>query len=296
MLGINNFTIQETVVLLHTSVSVVFSFLKCKRSTVSRSADDFYYDGDEQYYSENDDDDDVSENSCNTSLPSSVAQFKEIKTEASDEEEELIDSSKSQAKGPSCPICVDRHFRGINKLVRHMRSHTQQKPYCCPVCSVTFSQTYHLLRHMRKQHDAGEHVCSLCGITLGSELIQTDLKNPHCPLCLHSLQTHTKEKPFTCSLCTMTFSQGYHMTRHMKVQHGAGMFVCPRCGEDLASAAELQNHKRMHPPDPVLKIKVQNTRRSTESLYLCYQFRKFCPKFRGNLPESAYLSDSLTFV
>ncbi|XP_055079713.1 zinc finger protein 850-like [Periophthalmus magnuspinnatus] len=162
---------------------------KCKRSTVSRSADDFYYDGDEQYYSENDDDDDVSENSCNTSLPSSVAQFKEIKTEASDEEEELIDSSKSQAKGPSCPICVDRHFRGINKLVRHMRSHTQQKPYCCPVCSVTFSQTYHLLRHMRKQHDAGEHVCSLCGITLGSATELQEHKKRHpaepvpCPLC-----------------------------------------------------------------------------------------------------------------
>ncbi|KAJ0050971.1 hypothetical protein NL108_011344 [Boleophthalmus pectinirostris] len=159
-----------------------------KRNSISRSAADFYYDGDEQYYSDSAGND-VSENSCNSSLPSTLANFKEIKMEASDEEEEIADSRKSQAKGPSCPICVDRHFRGINKLVRHMRSHTQQKPYCCPVCSVTFSQTYHLLRHMRRQHDAGEHVCSLCGVTLGSATELQEHKKSHpaepvpCPLC-----------------------------------------------------------------------------------------------------------------
>uniref|UniRef100_A0A8C6V4U4 C2H2-type domain-containing protein n=1 Tax=Neogobius melanostomus TaxID=47308 RepID=A0A8C6V4U4_9GOBI len=98
--------------------------------------------------------------------PTTPTLLKVIKTEPSDDEQYV----SSQAKGPSCPICVNRHFRGINKLVRHMRSHTQEKPYTCLICHVGFSQTYHLLRHMRRQHNAGEHVCSLCGITFESAM------------------------------------------------------------------------------------------------------------------------------
>ncbi|XP_072319957.1 uncharacterized protein [Eucyclogobius newberryi] len=358
---------------------------KNKRAAASKT--DYYFDSDEHYFSD-DDCADVSENSCGSSLPPATARVREIKTEASDDEQLLDLPKRRTSKGPSCPICVDRHFRGINKLVRHMRSHTQQKPYKCPVCSVTFSQTYHLLRHVRKKHDGGEHVCSLCGVALSSAtelqdhkkrhppesvpcplcqevcpspsafaahikahcktppsqeelaqlpkvkrhrkkkldgkqpksgagdsgdsgsisksvsqgenapdlldyfnqeavvagadtltekflselrsedsedetevLIQTDVKNPHCPQCqrsfpglnklLRHMQTHSKDKPFSCTLCSLAFSQGYHMTRHMKVQHGASMFVCPKCGEDHANATELQRHKRMHPPDPV---------------------------------------------
>ncbi|KAK7929071.1 hypothetical protein WMY93_005466 [Mugilogobius chulae] len=139
-----------------------------KRASTSKS-EDFYYGGDEQYYNE----DDLTK--PDTSLLT-VPICKEIKTEPCDEEDIVIQPKV-------------KHFRGINKLVRHLRSHSKQKPYSCPICESTFSQTYHLLRHMRKQHDAGEHVCSLCGITLDSADELLDHKKSHpaepvqCPLC-----------------------------------------------------------------------------------------------------------------
>lgn len=163
------------------------------RLSASRK-EDFYYDGDQLYHS-----DYANDNSENRygSQPTTSALLTEIKTEPSDDERYVSAQAKgssrakgsNQAKGPSCPICVNRHFRGINKLVRHMRSHTQEKPYTCPICQVGFSQTYHLLRHMRRQHDAGEHVCSLCGITLESAKELQEHKKSHpaeavqCPIC-----------------------------------------------------------------------------------------------------------------
>lgn len=360
-----------------------------KRQSASKH-EDYYYDGDQLYHS------DLAAGASQNiydSQPTTTALLKEIKTEPIDYEQHI----SIEAKGPSCPICVNRHFRGINKLVRHMRSHTQEKPYTCPICQVGFSQTYHLLRHMRRQHNAGEHVCSLCGITLGSatelqehkklhpaeavscplcmevcpspsefashirahcrqppskeelellpkkkkrgrpkketklvdpvkfspklmnddspseasigynishmenspfpdylnrqddtgspdkltqkilselrtedsegesdditKLAQIDLKKPHCPHCRHKfngfnkllrhMQTHSQDKPYSCFLCAMTFSQGYHLVRHMRVQHDAGQFVCSKCGQDVQSMEELQVHRRTHPPEPV---------------------------------------------
>ncbi|CAL9699849.1 unnamed protein product [Knipowitschia caucasica] len=172
---------------------------KFQRTAVSRGMDDYYYSGDEQYYA--DSIADVSESSFNVGLPSTVAKLKEIKTEPSDNNEVR---NLAKRNGLSCPICPGRHFRGINKLMRHMRSHSQDKPYTCPVCSVTFSQTYHLLRHMRRQHDAGEHICSLCGVTLAS---------------VEELQQHKKShpaEPVTCPLCQEVCSSPRVFAAHVK--------------------------------------------------------------------------------
>lgn len=167
-----------------------------KRLSASRK-NDYYYDGDQLYHS--DYGNDAAEDSYD-SQPTTTALLKEIKTEPSDDEQ----YTSAQPKGPSCPICVNRYFRGINKLVRHMRSHTQEKPYTCPVCQVGFSQTYHLLRHMRRQHNAGEHVCSLCGITLVSAI---------------ELQEHKKLHPaeaVSCPLCTEVCSSSSAFASHIR--------------------------------------------------------------------------------
>uniref|UniRef100_A0A665U138 C2H2-type domain-containing protein n=1 Tax=Echeneis naucrates TaxID=173247 RepID=A0A665U138_ECHNA len=292
-----------------------------------------YDSNDKKYYTDHDEDDSKSPNDTNLccdktsdkddnqASSSSQKMEEEDCNKASndgtddddeDEDEDFVISS-ANIKGPHCPICVGRRFRDTNKLARHMRTHTKEKPYKCPVCTTTFSQSYHMTRHLRNQHGAGQHVCSVCGKSLGSfselqshkrthtsqtlscpncgekftsnsallthlmshgkhqctqaeaqsaqpsEEIKTpainesrkdtnkkekvtsksNTKGHFCPICVgrrfrgpnklaRHMRTHTKEKPFTCPVCTLTFSQSYHMTRHLRNQHGLGQYICSK--------------------------------------------------------------------
>nr|XP_020469981.1 zinc finger protein 585A-like [Monopterus albus] len=369
----------------------------------SRYKDDYYYSNDKLYYSDNGEDNAKSADETNLAktrtkgdsednCPSSSSQKMEEEGcyKSSDSGEECDDDddddedfvmSLTRLKGPCCPICIDKRFRDANKLARHMRTHTKEKPFSCPICAVAFSQSYHMTRHMRNQHDAGQHVCPTCGESLGSlaelkihrrthatqilscpichenftnndtflnhiishdknqstpqtegpslqlndEMKNQDINdssnkdnenddsndivaeddneddsgngNSHntasevnvktedkasdearsqdggskkqkatsktktkghfCPICVgrrfrgpnklaRHMRTHTKEKPFTCPVCSLTFSQSYHMTRHVRNQHGLGQYICSKCGKNVSTWLELKAHKKTH--------------------------------------------------
>uniref|UniRef100_A0A7N8WQM8 Zinc finger protein 14-like n=1 Tax=Mastacembelus armatus TaxID=205130 RepID=A0A7N8WQM8_9TELE len=279
-----------------------------KISTSSSYKDNYYYSNDKMYYSDNDED--------RSAVETNPAR---TRNKVEDYDEDFAVSS-TNLKGPYCPICINRCFRDANKLARHMRTHTKEKPFTCPVCTVTFSQSYHLTRHLRNQHGAGQHVCSTCGKSLESfaELknhkrthmsqvlscpdcpknftntdsffchltshskyhatqteeqsndnygaksqdggskkqkvpSKTKIKGHFCPICVgrgfrgpnklaRHMRTHTKEKPFTCPICALTFSQSYHMTRHLRNQHSLGQYLCSKCGKSLSTWLELKQH------------------------------------------------------
>ncbi|XP_018539950.2 zinc finger protein 572 [Lates calcarifer] len=346
----------------------------------SRYKDNYYYSNDKLYYSDNDEDNSKSagetnlacdKNKCDDGNKASSSSSQRMEEEgcngasnddsdgSNDDNDEDFVISPSKLKGPHCPICTERRFRDAHKLARHMRTHTKEKPFSCPVCTTTFSQSYHMTRHMRNQHGAGQHVCSTCGKSLGSfaelqshkrthssqilscpechekftnndaffshimshgknqstqtegqsfqqnddmknqEIVEsckdknndsvdchdnvpendkdsgngdsqgkgsevniktevkdsdeaksqdggrkkekvtskTKTKGHFCPICVgrrfrgpnklaRHMRTHTKEKPFTCPVCALTFSQSYHMTRHVRNQHGLGQYIC----------------------------------------------------------------------
>ncbi|XP_070768925.1 zinc finger protein 420-like [Enoplosus armatus] len=356
-----------------------------------RYKDNYYYSNDKLYYSDNDEDkskiadetnlacDKVGKDDDGALLSQRMEEEGCDKaSDGVDEDEDFVMSS-NKPKGPYCPICIDKPFRDANKLARHMRTHTKEKPFICPMCAMTFSQSYHMTRHMRNQHGAGPHVCSTCGESLGSfaelqshkrthksqvlscpdchekftnngaflshtmshgkdqstqtegqssqqnedmknqEIIKpcnkdnhegdncsdnvaesdadsgnddsqdkgsevsvktedkdideaksqdggsqkekvaskTKTKGHYCPICVgrrfrgpnklaRHMRTHTKEKPFSCPVCAMTFSQSYHMTRHLRHQHGLGQYICSKCGKNVGSWLELKAHKRTH--------------------------------------------------
>uniref|UniRef100_A0A8D3DKP1 C2H2-type domain-containing protein n=1 Tax=Scophthalmus maximus TaxID=52904 RepID=A0A8D3DKP1_SCOMX len=105
-------------------------------------------------------------------------------------------AAKTKTKGHFCPICVGRRFRGPNKLARHMRTHTKEKPFTCPrerpySCTKSFRSSSGLRLHGRQHMEVRpSYECPECGRTYGR---MTELR-------MHQ-RYHTGDKPYTCTCC-----------------------------------------------------------------------------------------------
>ncbi|KAI1824796.1 STE like transcription factor [Xylaria intraflava] len=70
-------------------------------------------------------------------------------------------------KSHSCPIpTCGRIFKRLEHLKRHVRTHTQERPYICPHCNKAFSRSDNLAQHKRT-HDRGDGAES--GLPLSGE-------------------------------------------------------------------------------------------------------------------------------
>lgn len=172
-----------------------------------------------------------------------------------------VQTATASAGRICCPLCP---FTSYKKAIvtRHIRSHTQERPFRCSICSRAFTLKENLTRHAATHQR--RYRCELCPSVwfhTKADLVQhmyshTGKKVHRCNICSRAfpnksklathIPTHTGEKPFQCEYCSLSFCQKMQLVIHTRKHTGEKPFVCNVCSQAFTSKGVLQGHLNTH--------------------------------------------------
>ncbi|XP_029382977.1 myc-associated zinc finger protein isoform X2 [Echeneis naucrates] len=137
-------------------------------------------------------------------------------------------------KNHACETC-GKAFRDVYHLNRHRLSHSDEKPFSCPICQQRFKRKDRMSHHVRSHQGGVEkpYICPNCGKAFS----RPDHLNSHVR------QVHSSERPFKCPTCESSFATKDRLRAHM-IRHEEKV-PCHICGK-LLSAAYITDHMRVH--------------------------------------------------
>ncbi|KAF3841386.1 hypothetical protein F7725_007248 [Dissostichus mawsoni] len=161
--------------------------------------------------------------------------------------------AKPVKKNHGCEMC-GKAFRDVYHLNRHKLSHSDEKPFECPICQQRFKRKDRMTYHVRS-HDGGS--TSLTFVQCVGKAFPDHLS-------CHVKHVHSSERPFKCQVtvrvftvhfqitiiiihfvaaCTSAFATKDRLRSHM-IRH-EGKVTCSICGKML-SAAYITSHLKTH--------------------------------------------------
>eukprot|EP01084_Bolivina_argentea_P085335 154219_1 len=116
------------------------------------------------------------------------------------------------AERKQCGYC-HKLFTTNYELTRHVRIHTNERPYKCAICDKGFKQKQHMITHKKSVHE-------------------------NC-------------RPFRCTICQKQFKEKGTLTKHVRYIHQAtkNRLDCKYCDKSFKRKGNLKCHvKRIHGP------------------------------------------------
>ncbi|KAL3877740.1 hypothetical protein ACJMK2_035403 [Sinanodonta woodiana] len=172
-----------------------------------------------------------------------------------------------------CQVCGEK-FKTKDVLERHARRHNDPKHYMCEICGKGFTQISTLNYHKSVHSGIRRHKCSLCDasfkkvISLQVHKLRTnhfaegesieDLKYDECKVCGKKflgtgekgikphMRIHSGERPFSCTICSKSFSDLSNLRYHTKLHQDYRPFKCTLCGKEFTRNRELNKHMNAH--------------------------------------------------
>uniref|UniRef100_A0A8C6PSI6 C2H2-type domain-containing protein n=1 Tax=Nothobranchius furzeri TaxID=105023 RepID=A0A8C6PSI6_NOTFU len=148
--------------------------------------------------------------------------------------------SEISVEGKICPIC-SRILPCTADIAKHLRSHSEERPFICVTCEKGFKYKDTLKKHQIIHGHEGtkkpHKVCPVCSRAFDS--IKT--LNRH-------LQCHTEDRPYHCIHCKKRFKHMHGLKRHQiyRIHKGEFPYVCNKCPEKFRSSNCLTVHQRKH--------------------------------------------------
>lgn len=174
----------------------------------------------------------------------------------------------SKIEDNRCKEC-NRTFSRYNHLLRHMLTHSSEKPHICKFCSKGFSRSDHLQKHVQSIHSEKNYKCEQCDSAYGrKDHLQRHIETRHnknpsapkpqyeCDMCEKKFTTKTylvrhkllhTDRLYACKHCTETFHEKEQMKEHQKQKHTQPRnFLCSICGDSFQRNEYLKIHMRRH--------------------------------------------------
>ncbi|XP_062977702.1 zinc finger protein 11-like [Elgaria multicarinata webbii] len=140
-------------------------------------------------------------------------------------------------------VCCEcgKSFGRRSSLNRHLKIHSNEKPYKCSTCDKCFIEKSNLNAHIRKKHKRKSHSrrehyeCSECGENFVTRASLTEHQ-----------RAHTNETTYPCPICKKNYMEERYLVRHLMVDHsGANLFKCSVCGKGFMKEKDLVRHRIM---------------------------------------------------
>ncbi|XP_047035529.1 zinc finger protein 260-like isoform X2 [Helicoverpa zea] len=150
------------------------------------------------------------------------------------------------------------HVDGIEKRRQNLKRLTRI-PTDCHICGKHFAtqaacRKHHLAEHPRTSFFAPNerHICEICGMSLAPGSVSSHLN------------THTREKLYTCNTCGRQFSSKGGMTTHQLTHTSEKPVACTLCDKRFKQVSSMKLHYRtFHLKEPYPK---RNRKKKTDEL------------------------------
>lgn len=143
--------------------------------------------------------------------------------------------SHSEDRPFKCSIC-ERGFKTQASLQNHVNTHTGIKPHQCTYCFSSFTTSGELVRHVRYRHTHEKpHKCTEC-----------DYASVELSKLKRHIRCHTGERPYQCPHCTYASPDTFKLKRHLRIHTGEKPYECDICHARFTQSNSLKAHKLIH--------------------------------------------------
>eukprot|EP00088_Acartia_fossae_P067883 TRINITY_DN8514_c0_g2_i5.p1 TRINITY_DN8514_c0_g2~~TRINITY_DN8514_c0_g2_i5.p1 ORF type:complete len:373 (-),score=53.35 TRINITY_DN8514_c0_g2_i5:87-1175(-) len=146
----------------------------------------------------------------------------------------------------ACDQCEFYTFRK-NEYESHKICHSEERPFSCDICGVTFKTKQGLESHKNFMHIQNQPAsCEICAKVL---------KNEKC-LKIH-MEVHS-DAIFRhhCEMCGKSFRWKNNLTRHQRRHADAAPYKCTVCNKAYKDPQTLRNHAAVHDKENHFKCKL----------------------------------------
>lgn len=151
---------------------------------------------------------------------------------------ELVKHKESHKEKLVCEQC-GRQYRHKRDLLRHIPTHSGERPYPCTTCGFRF-HTAERLRNHQAIHKEKRYLCDLCPMKF------TDGQHLRRHLKSHAYKQRQRVNSliFRCLMCPATFDSPTRLQQHYNQEHPVAEFRCVECNIHVASFDLLKTHFR----------------------------------------------------